>query len=188
MALAPLADVTDLPEAWDTHADAARALDVASAAIRDAAGSTISQATSTVTVPAPLGPLLRLPGPVVSVAEVTVDGAVVTDHVVMAEGLWLRGGWACGPAPVTITYTHGLAVVPPDVRDLACQLAVSWLQHAEAGGGSTAGLTMVAIDDARESYTDEAAGAVSPVHIPKLTRDWLAARFGQGGVTVLEAL
>jgi hypothetical protein len=187
MALAPLASVADLPFVWQTADDADRALVVASAAIRDAAGSAIGVLTSTVTVTGHRGRLLRLPGPVSTVTAVTVDGTAVTDYRVLPDGLWRQCGWdkGCGPVAVTVAMTHGLTDVPPDIVDLCVQLAVAWLQHLEGGGGSTAGLTSAAIDDARETYSDESAGQVSPVYIPEATRNWLAARFG-GGMAVVE--
>jgi hypothetical protein len=86
-----------------------------------------------------------------------------------------------------VTFTHGLAVVPADIVDLTCVLAKAWLDHVADGGTSTAGLKSVRIDDAAEGYTDEAAGQVSPVFIPEVTRRWLAARFS-GGVAVVETL
>lgn len=192
MALAHLASAADLSlryGALDGAVDVA--LSVASAAVRDAAGVAITEETSTVVVHGGPGRLLRLPGPVTSVASVTVDGDVldVDSYVVMPEGLWRSGGWAsCGvPLAVTVEFTHGLGSVPADVVDLTCQLAKSWLDHADAGGGSVAGLRSVKIDDAAESYTDEAAGQVSPVFIPAVTRNWLARRFG-GGAVVVESL
>jgi len=186
--LAPLATVTDLSNRGISDERASMALDVASASIRDAAGSMISAATSTITVPAPSGHLLTLPGPVTAVSSVAIDGYTlpVTDYRVVPNGIWLPYEWSCDrdPAPVTITYTHGLTTVPADIVDLTCQLAIAWINHTAAGGGSTAGLESAAIDDARESYTAEAAGQVSPVFIPDVTRRWLAARFGSGPVVV----
>lgn len=189
MALSALAEATDLPAAWQGNADADRALSVATAVVRDAAGVAISRETSTVVVEATRGNLLRLPGPVVSVASVDLDGCALTtdDYETLPYGLWRHCGWGRFPAPVTVTYTHGLEVVPDDIVDLVCQLAVAWLQHRSEGGGSTAGLKSVRIDDAAESYTDESAGQVSPVFIPEVTRNWLARRFG-GGVEVVETL
>lgn len=188
MALAPLASAADLPLLWQADPDADKALGIASAAIRDAAGSAISVLTSTITVTGGEGRLLRLPGPVGAVAAVAIDGDVVTDYTVLPEGLWRYCGWTngCGPVPVSVSLTHGLTEVPEDVKDLCVQLAVAWLQHNEAGGGSTAGLKSVRIDDAAEVYSDESAEQVSPVFIPALTRAWLAARFG-GGVAVVES-
>lgn len=192
MALAPLADTSDLPTAWSGNGEAARALDVASAAIRDAAGNTISAATSTVVVHGGSGQILGLPGPVTAVASVLFDGSALASdcYEVLPNGLWRRAGWAeCGrPVPVTVTYTHGLTAVPADIVDLTCLLAVAWLEHRTNGGGSsTAGLKDARIDDAAEGYTDERAGQVSPVYIPEATRNWLAGRFG-GGVEVVEFL
>lgn len=187
MTLASLADLTDLPPEWQNDPDAEKALAVASTSIRDAAGSAIGVLTSTVTVTGGTARLLRLPGPVTAVTAVEIDGTAVTDYTTLAEGLWRQCGWSngCGPVPVAVSLTHGLTAVPEDVVDLCAQLAVSWLQHNTEGGGSTAGLRAVAIDDASESYTDESAGQVSPVFIPEATRRWLAARFG-GGVAVVE--
>lgn len=189
MALDPLAETSDLPSAWEEHADADRALRVASAAVRDAAGCTISETTSTVVVNAGAGNLLELPGPVTAVASVLYDGEALAadDYEVLPNGLWRHCSWGRTPVPVTVTYTHGVAEVPDDIVDMTCQLAVAWLLHQTDGGGSTAGLTSVAIDDARETYSDEAAGQVSPVYIPEATRNWLAKRFGSG-VAVVEML
>lgn len=188
MALDSLASTTDLPTAWQEHADAPRALKVASAAIRDAAGSLIGVATSTVVVTAPRSDLLTLPGTVTAVASVSLDGTVLAadDYEVLPNGVWRHCGWGLAPVPVTVTYTHGTAV-PDDIVDLTCQLAIAWLNHMAEGGGSTAGLTSVRIDDAAEGYSDESAGQVSPVYIPEATRNWLANRFG-GGAQVVETL
>jgi hypothetical protein len=188
VALDPLADPTDLPSAWQESPDAERALLVASAAIRDAAGAPISRTTATVTIPAPTsGRVLALPGPVTAVTAVSIDGTEVTDYENLGDGLWRSCGWAHEPVPVSVTGTFGLTEVPADIVDLTCQLAVAWLQHNDAGGGSTAGLTSAAIDDARETYSDESAGQISPTYIPEATRNWLARRFG-GGAVVVETL
>ena len=191
MALAPLATTTDLSDRGVTTGNMSKALAVASAAIRDAAGSSISSLTSTVVVNGGWGNLLGMPGPVTSVASVLVDGSAIAsdDYEVLPNGLWRHCGWmVCGrPVPVTVAYTHGLAAVPDDIVDLTCQLAIAWLNHTSTGGGSVAGLQSAAIDDAREAYTDEAAGQISPAFIPEATRNWLARRFG-GGVEVVEML
>lgn len=191
MALDPLASTTDLSDRGVTTGNLDRALAVASAAVRAAAGSAISEQTSTVVVNAGGGNLLQIPGPVTAVTSVSVDGTalVADDYEVLPNGLWRHCGWTvCGrPVPVTITYTHGLAAVPDDIVDLTCMLAKAWLDHIAAGGGSVAGLKSARLDDAAEGYSDEAAGQVSPVFIPEATRTWLARRFG-GGVEVVEFL
>lgn len=189
MALASLAAVADLPTVWQGNADAQKALNVASEAIRGAAGSAIGVLTSVITVTSPSGRLFRLPGPVGAVTAVLVDGTAVTDYRALPEGLWRHCGWTrgCGPVVVTVSLTHGLAAVPTDIVDLCVRLAVAWLLDAQGGGGSTAGLTSAKLDDAAETYSDESAGHVSPVFIPDVDRRWLAARFG-GGVAVVETL
>lgn len=188
MELAPLATAADLSARGITTGNIDRALEVASAVIRDAAGVPISRVTATVTVPAPVGDtLLSLPGPISSIASVEVDGTPVTDYINAVNALWRSGGWASAPVPVKVTYTFGLGTVPADIVDLTCNLAKAWLDHVAAGGGSTAGLASVRVDDAAETYTAEGSAQVSPVYLPKATRDWLAARFG-GGAVVVETL
>lgn len=190
VALATLAVAADLSphDAAYTPGKVERALAVASAAVRDAAGVSISTLTSTVKVSAPGGRLLTLPGPVTAIASVSVGGSAVTDYVPQPNGVYRHGGWGSQPVEVTVEYTHGLPAVPVDIVDLTTQLAIAWLKHDAEGGGSTAGLQSVAIDDAKEGYTDEAAGQVSPVFIPEITRQWLARRFGGGGAVVVETL
>lgn len=160
------------------------AVNAASAAVRDAARNVISQTTSTVTVPAPQGRKLDLPGPVTAVASVLVDGQSVDGYRVDVDGLWLNEGWSTPgvASSVAVTYTHGYETIPEDVADLVIQLAVGWLNHLKAGGGSTAGLQSVKIDDASETYSPEAAGQVSPaIFIPKVKRDELRRRFAGAG-------
>lgn len=184
MTLAPLASASDLAARGITDGRAATALEVASAAIRDAAGVPISVTTATVVVTGGPENVLTLPGPVRSVASVAVDGVTVTDFQRLPAGLWRSCGWGCEPVPVSVTFTFGLDAVPADVVDLCCQLAIAWLAHTSEGGGSTAGLKSVRIDDAAEAYSDEAAGQVSPVFIPEVTRQWLRSRFGSSAVVV----
>lgn len=190
MTLAPLAAPADLPTVWQTHGDVHKAIAVASSSVRDAAGVPISSTTATIRVPGGSHALLRLPAPVTEVATVVLDGTTLaaSEYEVLAEGLWRFGGWGCGPVPVDVTLTFGLAEVPADIVDLAAQLATSWLQHREAGGGSVGGLRSVKVDDAAETYNDEAAGQVSPAFIPRVTRSWLAARFNGAGAVVVGSL
>jgi hypothetical protein len=184
MAHAPLATEADLLARWPLLDDAqtTTALAVASDLVRDAAGAVISATTSTLTFNAQHDTFLRLPGPVTAVTSVTVAGVDVTGYDIEADGLHYGRGWASGT--IVITFTHGLPEVPADIVDLTCNLAKAWLDHVREGGGSTAGLTSVRLDDGAEGYSDESAGQVSPVFVPDVTRQWLRARFGGGAAVV----
>ena len=182
MALAPLATTADLSARGISGDQADVALAVASAAVREAADAVISQTESTLTFSARHDSFLPLPGPVASVSAVTMSGVAVTGYELEVDGLHYARGWGAGT--VSVTFVHGLPEVPVDIVDMTCNLAKAWLDHSANGGGSTAGLSSVRLDDAAEDYTDEQAGQVSPVFIPKLTRQWLRARFG-GGATVV---
>lgn len=194
MTLASLAQTTDLPSQWQGNAQTQRALDLASAAIREAAGSAISQQTSTITVVGSNNRLLRVPGPIQSVASIVIGDlpALVlgTDFFVLPEGLYRRCGWLdehWEMSPIVITYTWGYVDVPLDIVDMCATLATTWLVNQTAGTGSQAGITQIRLDDAQESYTEEYASSISAIFIPKATADWLAARFG-GGAQVAEML
>ena len=184
MTLEALAAPSDLPSTWQSSPRAAKALGVVSSAVREAAGNPILAATVTAIVTGSAARLLRVPSPVSAVTAVKVDGSTITDYKVIPEGLWRAGGWGWEPTVVEVSATFGLAAVPADIIDICVQLAVAWLEHDAEGGGSTAGLTSVRIDDAAEAYSDEAAGQISPVFIPASTRQWLAARFGGNAVIV----
>lgn len=182
MALAPLATVADLADRGILDGYREVALKVASAAVREAADAVISQTTTTMTLTARHDTHLALPGPITAVSSITMAGAAVTGYTIEPDGLTYCRGWGSGN--VVVTFTHGLAEVPDDIVDLTCSLAKAWLDHVAAGGGSIAGLASVRLDDAAESYTDEAAGQVSPVFIPAITRTHLRARFGGGAKVV----
>lgn len=200
MALDPLATTADLQQRGITDGALDIALAVASSLVRDAAGCAISGVTSTVQVTGTSGALLTLPGPVTAVSSVSITAPTVigypactttlVDFIALPNGLWRHCGWSLWGAPVTsvtVTYTHGLTTIPVDLVDFTCTLAKAWLDHQSEGGGSTAGLSSVRIDDAAEAYTAEAAGQLSPVFIPDATRQWLGRRFGSS-VAVVEML
>lgn len=189
MALAPLATVADL-EARGVTVDPAETsavesfLATASAAVREAAGSPISETTSTVTLEGGPSLRLRLPGqPISSVAEVTVDGDPVTDWTLRTGSLVRDAGWQPGrtPSEVEATYTHGLPEVPADIVDLVCRIAcrslVALRESPTDGGLAASPLVSERIGDysAVYSYT-------TPLHsdaeLPEYLRKRLAARFG----------
>jgi hypothetical protein len=169
----------------------------ASAAVCNAAGAPIIQSTSTVTLTAFDGQLLRLPGlPIQSVQSViaTADGSVITDWVPVASGLYRRSGWGLsdapgldGPMQVTVTYTHGLAIVPADIAELVVSVVIAGLEafRSENLGLNNGRVSSVGIDDFKEGYaTGLDVEAVTPMTLPSRTRRWLAARFGNGSQVV----
>ena len=196
MALDPLATQSDL-EARGLTVDASEVaivavyLDVASTAVREAAGSPISETTSTITLEGEPGQWLTLPGlPVSAVATVTVDGEAVTDWRLRSQRLWRAAGWTgCdGPSEVEVTQTHGLATVTADIVDLVCRMVAGALkaQRSEADGTglATEVITSERIGDYAVTYGGD--GRVSEMDLPQYWRERLEARFG-GGAQLLRS-
>ncbi|MEV4936342.1 hypothetical protein [Streptomyces zaomyceticus] len=191
MALDPLATAADLT-ARGLTVDPGEAtivdtyLDVASTAVREAAGTAISQTTSTVTVEGEPGPWLTLPGqPVTAVATVLLDGVAVTDWQLVSGRLWRACGWTsgCGPSLVDVTQTHGLAVVPADIVDLVCRMTAGALkaQRAEEDGSGLAAdkvITSERLGDYAVTYASD--GRITEMDLPQYWRERLEARFGGG--------
>src|SRR5699024_2736269 len=164
------------------------ALASASAAIRDAAGSSISRTSSTFDVVAGEGRYLPLPvSHLVSVESVSVDGEPVEDYRVVGGALWRARGWrSCDPSVVTVEATHGFAEVPADVVDLVCQFAVASMLTAQDGARSGVVGQSDSIDD-YSGMTQYASGANSmstSLEVPSRTRLMLRARFGGGSHVV----
>lgn len=181
-----------------------RLIDAASQAVIQAAGSPILRTTSSVTLVAAGGTLLRLPGlPIVSVQSATIggvsilgpsaDGSIDPGNCVLnGAGLYRPTGWAnYGPEMVDITYTHGYTAVPTDVVDLLVAMVIAGLSAARSGDDGLAmnngRMSSVSIDDYKEAYATGDVEAVTPMMLPKRTRDWLSSRFG-GGAQVVTAL
>lgn len=168
----------------------------ASAAVCNAAGAPIIQSTSTVTLTAFDGQLLRLPGlpiqAVISVAD--ASGAVITDWVPASAGVYRRSGWGLsdapgmdGPQQITVTYTHGFATVPDDIAELVVSVVIAGLEAFRSGdlGLNNGRVSSVGIDDYKEAYaTGLDVESVTPMTLPSRTRHWLAARFGNGSQVV----
>jgi hypothetical protein len=187
MALAPLASAAHLQVKGVDISNSILVtlmLETASEVIRDAAGSTISREISTVTVPAPEGRWLELPGPVISVDSVTIDGEADADWVLVGGMLWRPCNWMlCDPVNVEVTYTHGLAVVPADIVNLCVDLAKAGI---EAAAKESVPANVVAVSGAIDDYnerTQYSETARTVMELPEVTRAWLAKRFG-GGVYV----
>lgn len=200
MALDPLATVADLGARGVTVADSEIAvvttyLAVASALIREAAGTPITQTTSTVVLEGDHDQRLRLPGnPVQSVSAVTIDGAATTDYKLTSGVLWRRLGWrALGwssygwradmePTAVQVTYVHGLPTVPADIVDMACRLAGQALVQFRAGDPMARMIESERIGDYQAKYAGFETGIMLLSHDQRAR---LAARFGAGpGVVV----
>jgi hypothetical protein len=196
-----LISTTDLQEygvviASTETAVVGRLIRSASAAVCNAAGAPIIQSTSTVTLTAFDGPLLRLPGlPIQSVASVAdASGAVITDWILASAGVYRRSGWGLsdapgldGPQQITVTYTHGLASVPDDIAELVVSIVIAGLEAFRSGdlGLNNGRVSSVGIDDYKEAYaTGLEVEAVTPMTLPSRTRNWLAARFGNGSQVV----
>jgi hypothetical protein len=193
MALDPLATVADL-EARGVTVDPAETeivgvyLDTASAIVRDAAGSSISQETGTVVLEGTASPWLRLPsGPVTAVSEAKLDGMVVTDWRLSAGALWRPCGWReCEPSTVEVTYTHGLPEVPADIVDIVCRLAaralVAYRDDQSSGGLADRTPMQERIGDYSATYAYREY--FSDAELPEYLRKRLAARFGNGASAV----
>ncbi|GHJ01612.1 hypothetical protein TPA0906_34770 [Streptomyces olivaceus] len=196
MALAPLATTADL-EVRGLTVDPSEAavvgvyLGVASAAVREAAGTAISRTTSTLTLEGPAGQWLTLPGPpIVSVVDVSIDGRPVTDWRLRSERLWRAAGWSgCEPSEVELTQTHGLVDVPEDIVDLVCRMTAGALvrYRSEDGGEGLAAdkeITSERLGDWSVTYGSD--GRVTEMELTQFWRDRLAARFGSS-VTALRS-
>jgi len=191
MALPDLATTTDLQargiDITDTALIAAM-LAAASASVRNAAGSPILQATSTVALTAWGEMLLDLPGqPIQSVASVTLDGTAVTDYKLANGRLWRRRGWGneFEPFEVVVTMTHGLPDVPADIVDLVCNLTSAAASAATAGETFDPRVFMERIDDYTIQYQQGEQAVASILDLPAAARRHLRARFG-GGAGVVE--
>jgi hypothetical protein len=196
MTLAPLAADTDLQVKGVDITNTALVtlmLDVASSVIREAAGSTISQTTSTVTLLAPESRWLTLPGVATSVTSILIDGEAETEWKFAGGMVWRWCGWSVGrvlnrpfrhgiaePVTVTITYTHGLPTIPADIVNLCADLAKLGIESVgqEVPAPALAALA-VTIDDYTENV-QYAAGARSLMELSETTKAWLAQRFGSG--------
>jgi hypothetical protein len=188
MALAPLATTADLELKGVDVSNQGLVdlmLNAASWIIRDAAGTLISEATSTVTVMAPDARWLALPGPVTAVSTVVLDGETVTDWKLLNGMLWRECGWQswCEPVAVQVTFTHGYAEVPADIVNLCIDLAKAGI---EAASEEAVPVNVVAASYTIDDYTERlqySEQARTAMELPDVTRQWLAQRFG-GGVYV----
>lgn len=192
MALAPLATVADLTALGVTvdpdEEDAVNAyLAAASSLVRTAAGSPISETTSTVVLEGSPATRLRLPGlPVRSASAALIDNQPATGWRLVSGALYRAAGWQPGPEPseVTVTFTHGLTDVPDDIKDMVCRLAGQALSALRSGDATARAIESERIGDYQATYADVETGTMS---LSDVQRSRLAARFG-GGVKVVRTL
>lgn len=184
----PLATIADL-EARGVTVEASEEaavtvyLNVASALVRDAAGSPISQTVSTITTEGRGSSRLLLPGqPVTAVSAVAEDGVTLSDYKLLNGALWRSCGFSEN-TEYEVTYTHGMATVPADIVDLVCRLAGQELASLRSGEPASRPLKSERIGDyAVEFDTETDSGTMV---LTDFQRSRLAARFGSGaGVTV----
>lgn len=186
----PLATPTDLAARNITvDGTAATMLAVASSAVRGAAGSPISQVTSTITYTGwSYDRYLRLFGPpVTAVSAVLLNEDTITDWRFVADGrLWRRCGWGVddGPTDVVTTQTHGLPTVPPEIVDLVCSYTAAGMAAAADGYESHAGKVAERVDDYSVSWAQGAEAVASVMEIPEGTRQWLSSMFGGSAAVV----
>lgn len=161
---------------------------VASAAVVDAAGVQIKEARSTLTLLVAPGKTVRLPGaPIRTIHSVTRDGKAVEGWLKTGTGLYSSLGFKWHePFELTVDYTHGLSVVPADVKDLVCRMVIAGLFAGRDGDEALAlnngALSSIAIDDYKEAYATGDVEAVTEMTLPKRTRSWLRNRFSGGAV------
>jgi hypothetical protein len=186
VALSPLATGADLAERGITpDATSPVFLQVASDAVRDAAGCPISSYTCTIKLPGHWHGELELPAPVQSVSSVSIDDTVVTDYRLILNSLFRLYGWrnlgSYYPTLVSVTLTFGLLEVPADIVDLVCSLTAAGMAASQAGAlAHDPRMTAEAIDDYRVNWASGPGAKATAMSIPDGTRDWLRGRFGTG--------
>lgn len=106
-----------------------------------------------VTLRGTYGMELALPlGPVVSVATVALGGTALTvdDYDVVKDDLVRWGGWGGPSTEVDVTYTHGLAAVPDDVKGVCLDvLARRWTNSPGVRSESIDGYSVTYAGSAR---------------------------------------
>ena len=177
-------------------AQAAAILDDATAYLQSQIGQLVEAGEATVTIPVdPCDRRIRLPQwPVRSVDSVLVNGCEVTDFEIRDGFLSRVAGWpaALSTDPsslvlsaygyefcaVTITFSYGLAVVPPELVSWACVLAAGVIgQVTRSGALSAAGVSSERVDDYAVNYE---TGSM-PMSLPERVLDGLRASYGGGG-------
>lgn len=188
----PFATVADLAAALNTapptlgtlaYAQMVDALNDASDDLRDVVGQAINRGTSTVTIWAPPGGVVRLPAvPVVSVASVLSDGVAVKYELLDSSSLLVQ---TSVPLKLTVTYTHGWLPVPGIFRKWCKVLAAASIAAAGSGNlGLSGGLAGVSIDDGKVAWATGSGENGGGVSLPDAVALRLRANYGSPAVTV----
>lgn len=191
-ALPPLATAADLTTRGVDVTNTALAdemLLVASAIVRGAAQSPIMQTTSTVTLWATGGDqYLDLPGkPVTAVSVVVRDGVTLdaSDYRLVHGRLWRAAGWSYGePLRVDVTLTHGFLLVPANIRQLVCDLAIRGMAEA-AEGAHNPNVIAEKIDDYSVTFAQGYESVATAMELPRLTKHALRKQYGGGAAMVV---
>lgn len=153
----------------DQTVRASALLDMASSKIRRACNQTLTLVTDDeVTLSGAYTSMLFLPEiPVVSVASVLLDGTALvygTGSGVNDGYSWTPFGsltrlgdrWPIGVDNVVVTYTHGFATVPDDIRTACAELAAAMFQNP-------LGVNSETVDGYSVSYADAVKDALTAV-------------------------
>lgn len=148
---------------------AALAVASASGIIRDYCGWSISAETTTFVVDGSGTVLLNLPTlRLISVEEVRVNGAPVTDYVWAARGqLWRAAGWPAEFRCAEADCTHGYEQTPDAVRAVGLSLAgAAALNPAGSLKSKTVGAVTHTYNDAHDVLTELQAFQLSGYRLP----------------------
>lgn len=187
--LPPLATLGDLSARGlpVAPADLANALLASvSAGVREAAGAAISRATTTLELAGTREQFLPLHvSPIVSVSDVTLDGAAVSDWKLRDGRLWRAAGWGAQHRDVTATVTHGYDPVPADIVNLVCAFVGAGMIAAEEGSlVRDRGISYERIDDYQYGLRSGDDEIVDITGLPERVKGSLRARF-QGQTHVI---
>lgn len=115
-------------------------LETASGLIRSHLGTSLAMVTDEAVTYTPITPtpVLMLPDPpVISLGSVVEDGRTLTDGVdfQLAGRSLIRVGrpWATLPRETVVTYSHGYAVVPAEVKGVCIEAAARMYTNSEVG-------------------------------------------------------
>jgi hypothetical protein len=190
--LTPFATVADLSAALGITAPAAGsvaylqmvdALADASDELRDIIGQPVNRGTTTVTVTAVPGSIVRLPAvPIVSIASVTLDGEAIEYEQIDTASISVV---VIEPSLISVTYTHGWLTVPGVLRKWCKVLAAASIAAAKSGNlGLAGGIASVGVDDGRVTWATGAGENGTGVAVPGAVAVKLRATYGSPSITV----